>query len=73
MPGHSTAFELGQDQTGVEFEGKLLKFHAGAVSGTDGEAGYGRGAIGIDTTNGKLYVNGGTHASSAWKLVTSAS
>lgn len=30
------------------------------------------GCIGIDTTNGKLYVNGGTLAVPDWKLVTSA-
>lgn len=31
-----------------------------------------KGAILIDTTNGKQYLNGGTKASPLWKLVTSA-
>ena len=70
MSGHSATFELGQTQTGTGFEGKFLKIKAGAASGDDGESGFGKGAIGVDTTNGKLYVNGGTFASATWKLVT---
>ncbi len=31
-----------------------------------------KGSILIDSTNGKMYVNGGTLASPVWKLVTSA-
>ena len=44
------------------------------VDGTSGtQAGVAeKGAIVIDTTNGKLYVNGNTKASPTWKLVTSA-
>jgi hypothetical protein len=44
------------------------------VDGTSGtQAGVAeKGAICIDTTNGKLYVNGNTKASPTWKLVTSA-
>lgn len=43
------------------------------VVGTGTGAGFmGKGALYIDTTNGKLYINGGTLASPAWKLVTSA-
>jgi len=41
------------------------------VSGT-GAGDAGKGSIYVDTTNGKLYVNGGTLASPTWKLVTSA-
>lgn len=37
-----------------------------------GEAEAGIGSIYVDTTNGKLYVNGGTKAQPIWKLVTSA-
>lgn len=37
-----------------------------------GEAEAGIGSIYVDTTNGKLYVNGGTKAQPVWKLVTSA-
>ena len=32
----------------------------------------GKGSLVIDTTNGKLYINGGTKSSPTWKLVTSA-
>lgn len=43
----------------------------------DGAAGTGGGWAGIgstyrDLTAGKLYINGGTKASPAWKIVTSA-
>jgi hypothetical protein len=71
MPGHSTAFELGQDQQGVEFEGKFLSFYAGTP--TASIAGYGKGALAVDTTNGKLYINTGTFASATWTVVGSQS
>lgn len=31
-----------------------------------------KGALLVDITNGKLYINGGTKSASVWKLVTSA-
>lgn len=37
-----------------------------------GEAEAGIGSIYVNTTTGKLYVNGGTKAQPIWKLVTSA-
>lgn len=37
-----------------------------------GEAEAGVGSLYLDTTNGKAYINGGTKAQPAWKLVTSA-
>lgn len=37
-----------------------------------GEGEAGKGSLAIDTTNGKLYVNGGSKAQPVWKLVTSA-
>jgi len=37
-----------------------------------GEAVAGIGSLYIDTTNGKLYIQGGTKAQPVWKLVTSA-
>lgn len=56
-----------------------IYFTAGApVDYTDGSpAATGEGLAGIgslcvDTTNGKLYINGGTKAQPVWKLVTSA-
>lgn len=36
----------------------------------EGEAGI--GSLYLDTTNGKIYVNGGTKAEPIWKLITSA-
>ena len=66
--------------TGLVLSGDTrLYTGAGApVSYTDGdpaatgEAEAGIGSIYSDTTNGKLYVNGGTKAQPLWKLVTSA-
>jgi ABC-type lipoprotein export system ATPase subunit len=53
----------------------LLTTKAGVP--VDGASGTGKGTIlkgglCIDTTNGNLYVNGGTTASPTWKLVTRA-
>lgn len=48
---------------------------AGAGVPTDavtGAAQCGKGSTYTDITNGKLYINGGTKASPAWKIVTSA-
>jgi len=42
------------------------------VDGVSGANSCNKGSLYIDTTNGKLYINGGTLASPAWKLVTSA-
>ena len=43
------------------------------VIGTGTGASYaGPGSLYVDTTNKKLYINGGTKASPAWKQVTSA-
>lgn len=67
MSGHNAAFELGQDQKGVDFEGKFLSFWNGVP--TDGTAGYGKGALAVDTTNGKLYINTDSFATSTWTLV----
>lgn len=45
---------------------------AGVPGATDGDGVAGPGSICVDTTNKKLYVNGGTKATPDWKLVTSA-
>jgi hypothetical protein len=50
---------------------------SGAGVPVDGTSGTGAGTLGpgsiyTDITNSKLYVQGGTLASPAWKLVTSA-
>lgn len=42
------------------------------VPSTAGTGFAGKGSIYIDTTNGKLYVNGGTSGTPDWKIVTSA-
>jgi hypothetical protein len=49
-----------------------------AAANMTGGAGFGvnvlgKGGLVADTTNGKLYINGGTLAAPVWKLVTSAS
>lgn len=67
MSGHNAAFELGQDQKGVEFEGKFLSFWDGIP--TNGASGYGKGALAVDSTNGKLYINTDTFASATWSLI----
>jgi hypothetical protein len=67
MPGHNAAFSLGQDQVGVSFKGKFLSFYAGTP--TASVSGYGKGALAVDTTNGKLYINTGTVSSATWTVV----
>jgi len=67
MSGHNAAFELGQDQKGVDFEGKFLSFWDGAP--TSAVAGYGKGALAVDTTNGKLYINTDSAATATWSLI----
>jgi len=67
MSGHNTAFELGQQQQGVEFDGKFLSFWKGQP--TAAAKGFGKGALGVDTTNGKLYINTDSPASATWTLV----
>jgi len=48
-----------------------IAWSAGAPT-TLGTAIMGKGSFCIDVTNGKFYVQGGTKATPAWKLVTSA-
>ena len=67
MPGHNTAFELGQHQEGVEFDGRFLSFWSGVP--TAAVEGYGKGALAVDTTNGKLYINTDSTATATWTLV----
>ena len=71
MPGHNAAFSLGQAHVGVSFDGKFLSFYAGTP--TASVSGYGKGALAVDTTNGKLYINTGTVSSATWTLVGSQS
>lgn len=48
-----------------------LAFNAGAPT-TLGTGTMGKGSLCIDITNGKLYIQGGTIGTPAWKIVTSA-
>lgn len=66
--------------TGLVISGDV-RFYVGAGAPVDytdgdpaatGEAEAGIGSLYSDTTNGKLYINGGTKAQPIWKLVTSA-
>lgn len=68
MSGHNAAFELGQDQEGVEFDGKFLHITAGTPS--DGISGFGKGALAVNTANGILYINTGTVASATWNPIS---
>jgi hypothetical protein len=67
MPGHNAAFSLGQDQVGVSFDGKFLSFYAGIP--TASISGYGKGALAVNTSIGKLYINTGTVSSATWTVV----
>ena len=68
MSGHNAAFELGQDQKGVNFEGKFLSFWEGTP--TASVSGYGKGALAVDTNNGILYINAGTFGSAVWNPIS---
>jgi hypothetical protein len=67
MSGHNAAFELGQTQKGVDFEGAFL--HIVAATPTDTIEGYGKGALAVDTSTGRLYINQGTFDSATWQLI----
>ena len=69
-----TRGQIGSDK-GIQLGDVLIIKNAG--SPTDGPTGTGAGkanigSVCLDTTNGKIYVQGGTKASPVWKLVTSA-
>ena len=72
MPGHDLLAGLSSNQTGAAgFEGKFINVEAGTP--TASISGFGKGALGVDTTNGKLYINTGTFSSATWTLVGSQS
>lgn len=67
----STGLVLSGDTRLYTGAGAPVNYTDGDPAATgEGEAGI--GSIYSDTTNGKLYVNGGTKAQPLWKLVTSA-
>ena len=67
MSGHNAAFELGEEQQGVDFSGRFLYFSAGVPS--NGIEGWGKGALAVDITNAKLYINTDDATSATWTLV----
>lgn len=69
MSAHNTLADLGRDQAGTGFEGKFVYFEAGTPTGSI--SGFGKGALAVDTANGKLYINTGTFAAASWTLVGS--
>tara|TARA_R100001443_G_scaffold113064_1_gene127288 strand:+ start:541 stop:762 length:222 start_codon:yes stop_codon:yes gene_type:complete len=73
MSGHNAVFELGQDQVGANsFEGKFLLISS-AIGGDAGIAGYGKGALAVDISTGKLHINTNTISSATWTVVGSQS
>lgn len=66
-----TTFHLGGDVYISNGEGAPVDYTDGDPAAT-GEGVMGIGSLYIDMTNGKIYINGGTKAEPAWKIVTSA-
>lgn len=60
-----------QNGYGIVSADIVIIANAGIPDATVGVGIAGKGSICSDITNGKLYVNGGTKAIPAWKLVTS--
>lgn len=71
MSGHNRASDLGQPQKGVDFSGRFLKFIGGAPE--NGLKGFGKGALAIDSQNGRLYMNTGSELSATWSEVAGSS
>ncbi|QDP47802.1 MAG: hypothetical protein Unbinned3138contig1001_21 [Prokaryotic dsDNA virus sp.] len=67
MSAHNAVYELGQTQTGTAFEGKFLGIFEGVP--TDDIAGFGKGALAVDVTNGKLYINNDSAVTANWVVV----
>jgi len=68
MSGHNRASDLGQQQKGVSLDGRFLEFNAGVPA--NGTSGFGKGALAVDSSNGKLYINQGTSSSATWSEVS---
>ena len=64
MSAHNTIEQLSEAQN---TQGKIFELSAGIPSNS--RAGFSKGALSIDTTNGKLYINTGTAASATWTVV----
>jgi hypothetical protein len=64
MSAHNQIQELSEAQNS---QGKIFQLTAGVPTGS--VAGFSRGALAIDTTNGKLYINTGSATSATWTVV----
>ncbi|MFZ9311580.1 MAG: hypothetical protein ACO24O_08780 [Arenimonas sp.] len=64
MSAHNIIDELSAAQNS---QGKVFALNAGVP--TASAAGWSKGALVIDTTNGKLYINTGTSTSATWTVV----
>ena len=64
-----------QDATNVliNYPGLGIMFAVFSGVPTASVAGYGKGCLASDTTNGKLYINTGTVSSATWTVVGSQS
>ena len=64
MSAHNQITEL---SSATNSQGKIFELSAGVPSAS--RAGFSKGALSIDTTNGKLYINTGTSSSATWTVV----
>ena len=64
MSAHNQIQELSEAQNS---QGKIFELFAGVP--TASRSGFSTGALSIDTTNGKLYINTGSSTSATWTVV----
>lgn len=64
MSAHNIIDQISEAQNS---QGKIFELFAGAP--TNSRAGFSKGALSIDTTNGKLYINTGSASSATWTVV----
>ena len=64
MSAHNIISELSDAQNE---QGKIFELSAGIPANS--RAGFSKGALSVDVTNGKLYINTGTTSSATWIVV----
>jgi len=64
MSAHNIISELSDAQNS---QGKIFELSAGVPANS--REGFSKGALSVDTTNGKLYINTGTSTSATWTVV----
>jgi len=64
MSAHNIISQLTEAQNS---QGKILVFTAGTP--TASVAGFSRGALAVDTDNGKLFINTGSSSTATWTVV----